>query len=306
MLGMSERQSVLFLYVISAFLGLSNLALMDYPVFSMMIYFFFSLMIVLLAVYLGKIKIVSATEVKKDFAVISTDFLYKKKILHMGVDLILMTVIYYFAYFIRFEGIIGRSNIKLFVDSLPYLLSFKMIFLYLSKVYKTESRYFSFSDGVNILKGVTLGSLATIIFLTFITRFQGYSRGVFIIDWMLTLIVLGAVKVFYRMFDEFFSSVKSKYDKGIIIVADKKVNVAIQRYLQLRPELKVTVAEHLPHIEFSFEGLLALLERIENDVSYILVQNKNLLTGRQKKELLETGILVLDEKGFFTELLKGE
>lgn len=305
MLGMSEKQAVLLLYLISTLLGVSTLIFIGTsPVFSMIVYFFISLMIVLFCVYIGKIKIVSQSEIHDDFVVISTNFLYKKRILHILVDLLLVALVYYFSYLIRFEGNIARSDMKLFVVSMPIIIFFKIICLYWFNVYKIESRYFSIPDGLNILKGVSLGSILTIILLTFVTRFKGYSRAVFVIDWMLTIIVLGGVKLFYRVFDELFYSIRSKGNQKVVVVGHKRTFQAVNRYLKLKSNLNLSVVRFFPLTEFNYDVMMEYINKLDDKISMILLEDKGVLSKEDSKQILKKNIKILDEREFFLDILE--
>ncbi|UCH64401.1 MAG: undecaprenyl/decaprenyl-phosphate alpha-N-acetylglucosaminyl 1-phosphate transferase, partial [Ignavibacterium sp.] len=157
MLGMSEKQSVLFLYFIAILLAISTFIITDIsPALTMMIYFFICLIIILFGFYVGRIKVVTQNKSKNDIVSIGTSYLYRKRIFHILVDVILLAFIYFFSYVIRFEGDISKYDMNRFVESLPIVVFIKMMFLYFFKVYKIETRYFSVSDGLQFIKGVSL------------------------------------------------------------------------------------------------------------------------------------------------------
>ena len=304
MLGMSEKQSVLFLYFISILLATStflitNISLAIY----IMMYFFLCLIIVLFGFYIGKIKMVARSERKDNFVIIGTNFLYKKRILHILVDLVLLAFIYFFSYVIRFEGNISSSDMSRFVESLPLVIIIKILFLYYFKVYRIENRFFSVSDGLQFLKGVTLSTTSIILFLTVVTRFKGYSRVAFIIDWMLTIIVLGGVKMSYRLFDELFFSIKSQKTKKIIILGNRETYQAINRYLQLKTDSGYSVKRFFNINEVKLGIIIDYLEKSRNDISMILLEDKSFLSNEETIRLTDNGILVVNEKEFFNTIL---
>ena len=305
MLGMSEKQAVLLLYLISILLGVSALFFRNVsPVFSMVIYFFISLIFVLFGVYIGRIKIGTPTGRKKNAVVLSTDFLYKKRVLHILVDLVLISLVYYLSYLIRFEGHISHNTTILFIESVPIVISLKIAFLFYFQVYKIESRYFSIADGLNIIKGVTLGSVASVLVLTFLTRFMGYSRAVFVIDWMLAIIVLGVVKVFYRIFEELFASVKDKERKKIVIIGEDRMYQSINKYLQFRPAMNLTVAKHISLTDFNFDVIMKSLEQPDHHIYMIILEDKTLLSNEQLSVVRRMKVDVVSEKEFFIQILE--
>ena len=304
MLGMTEKQSVLFLYIISILLATStflitNISLAVY----IMMYFFLCLIIVLFGFYIGKIKMVARSERKNNFLTIGTTFLYKKRIIHILVDLVLLAFIYFFSYVIRFEGNISSFDMSRFVESLPLVILIKILFLYYFKVYKIENRFFSVSDGVQFLKGVTLSTISIILFLTVVTRFQGYSRVAFIIDWMLTIIVLGGVKMSYRLFDELFFSIKSQKTKKMIILGKRETYQAINRYLQLKTDSGYSVKKFFNTSEVNLSLISDYLEKSRADISMVLLEDKKILSNEDIIRLNDNGILVVNEKEFFNTIL---
>ena len=60
------------------------------------------------------------------------------------------------------------------------------------------------NDLIRIFKSVSLGSVILVAILLLLYRFQGYSRAVFIIDYILTLLLIGGVRILLRVFKEYF------------------------------------------------------------------------------------------------------
>lgn len=305
LLGFKDKQAVLFLYSVSFILAISSFVFLNTsPVYSMIVYFFVGLACILFGTYIGKIKIVKHGEKVNDFAVINPSFMYKKRILFILVDLALLIIVYYISYVIRFEGSVARSDMHNFVSSFPIIVFFKILFIYLYKVDQIESRFFSFSDGLKVLKSVSLGSISTVLFLTFIARFQGYSRAVFVIDWMLSIIVLVGVKVFFRLFDEFFFSFRTAKNKKIILIGEKRTYRSIDKYLQLRSELNMSLIKYFPSAEFKFEHLLTYLNNVKHDIAYVLLENAADLNTEEQREIHQRKTKVVNENEFFSEILR--
>ena len=60
----------------------------------------------------------------------------------------------------------------------------------LFRVYQGMWRYTSVGDFMRLAQAATVGTIAAVLVLLFLTRFAGYSRAVFVIDWLL-LVRLG-------------------------------------------------------------------------------------------------------------------
>ena len=65
-------------------------------------------------------------------------------------------------------------------------------------------RYVSVLDLVNIFKAVSFASLASTALILFIWRFQGFSRAVFIIDWLMLFLFISGSRVLERVYKEIF------------------------------------------------------------------------------------------------------
>jgi FlaA1/EpsC-like NDP-sugar epimerase len=63
-------------------------------------------------------------------------------------------------------------------------------------------RYTSISDLLNIIKASSLSSLIVVSFILFGTRFEGFSRSVFIIDWCFTILLISGFRLSVRFYFE--------------------------------------------------------------------------------------------------------
>ncbi len=63
-------------------------------------------------------------------------------------------------------------------------------------------RYTSISDLFNIIKASTISSFLIISLILFMTRFEGFSRSVFIIDWCLTVLFVTGHRIAIRLYYE--------------------------------------------------------------------------------------------------------
>ena len=127
-------------------------------------------------------------------------------------DLVFLTAALYTAFLIRFEFIVPSYFLESLVEMLPYALSIKLACLYFFDLYRGMWRYTSVSDLINIIKAATLSSLIIAAFIAFKTRFIGYSRSVFLIDWFLTIIFISGFRLAIRIFFESYTR-ETKSDK---------------------------------------------------------------------------------------------
>ena len=271
MIGMTERQAVLFLYGISILLGVSALMLQDLSIFtSVTIYFFVSVLIVLFGLFIGKIKIASGNEQKESTKafVLQAGILYKYNILQILIDIVLLGACYYFAYVIRFGAEVETYHLGLFLQSLPFIILIKILLLFFFGAYKTNDGYFGFSDVTKIVKSMAIGSAVMVVILTFWFRFERFSRAVFLIDWMLSMIVIGGVRFFYRFFEELFYPFREKRITGITFIGDRDTYRALQGFLRVKEGLDYRIRLFVPG------GTFKPSELEKREVGVLVIEDK--------------------------------
>ena len=129
----------------------------------------------------------------------------KNFLIILVVDLLLLTASLYLALLIRFEFNIPAYFLSSFLQILPYALLTKVASFYFFDLYRGMWRYTSISDLLNIIKAVTASSLLIVAILAFKTRFIGYSRSVFLIDWFLTILFISGYRLAVRLFFESYT-----------------------------------------------------------------------------------------------------
>jgi UDP-GlcNAc:undecaprenyl-phosphate GlcNAc-1-phosphate transferase len=228
LLGLSERRTVLLLYLLSILFGLIALlyAKIDIIIVSILailaviILFFFG-------VFLSETKVYSdreMTSLKRDYSskgktVLNTFLLYKRRIAEVIIDLLLICISYYSAYLLRFEGRISPANFSLMMTSLPWLIIARLGFFYYFGLYQGMWRYIGIKDLLAIFKAVSASSISIVLFLTLFFRFYQHSRVVFILDWLLMLFLASAARILVRVLRESFVSLRPGEKKIIIFGA---------------------------------------------------------------------------------------
>ncbi len=126
-----------------------------------------------------------------------TPLLVPRRLLIVLVDLIIIAASYYSAFLIRFEGAIPAADLKSLEASLPVVIILRFSMLLYFRLYSGYYRYASISDLTQILKAVTAGSVLIGI-PTYFLGFGNIPRGVFVIDWLLLVVLLGGSRFLLR------------------------------------------------------------------------------------------------------------
>jgi FlaA1/EpsC-like NDP-sugar epimerase len=134
--------------------------------------------------------------------------LYKKSVRKrtlalMVSDAILFIFALYLSFFLRFEGIIPKNALGQFFNSLPLFVGIKLLTYYFFQIYRFTWSYVGLYELLKIFKVQTLCSLlisAMILFLTYEKSFKGFPRSVFLIDYALSLILVGGFRISKRVY----------------------------------------------------------------------------------------------------------
>ncbi len=235
-LGFSERRAVLMLCSLAAAAGATAVALRAYGfTSSVALVGVLLLCTILLGAVLARVHVYE----DQDFAALKQgtltplviEFVYKRRVIEVILDFFLVTLAYWAAYRLRWEGEIFDRHMPYFVKSLPIVLAFKMVAFFVSGVYRGTWRYFGLYDLPVFIRGIALGSIGAIMWLVFTERFEGYSRSVFVIDAMvLTLLMVGA-RVWFRALGEYGSHGRASGRRVVIYGAGDGGNLAVRELL---------------------------------------------------------------------------
>ena len=135
--------------------------------------------------------------------------LRKRLILIIGVDVLIWTAAWLLAFLIRFDFDIPALRWSQCKQLLPFMLVIKLLIFYFFDLYRGMWRYTSISDLFNIIKAASFSSLFVVSLVVFWTRFIGYPRSVFIIDWCLTVLLVSGFRLGIRLYFEVVSEQKT-------------------------------------------------------------------------------------------------
>jgi len=114
-------------------------------------------------------------------------------------DSFFVTLSYFLAYFIRFEGNIPYQEWSNFKATILFILPFKLCVFVFFRLYKGMWRYTSLVDLLNILKATSISSGLIILTILFTYRFEGFPRSVFVLDWLLSVLFISGIRVAIRV-----------------------------------------------------------------------------------------------------------
>ncbi|MFO7837877.1 MAG: hypothetical protein R6X08_00065 [Desulfosalsimonadaceae bacterium] len=118
----------------------------------------------------------------------------------LAIDVFLVAFAFYLAHLIRFDFAMDGRQWQMFLQVLPFVLVTKPIAFYVFGLYHAIWQYTSTKELANIVKAATIATLVVIASLLILYRFEGFSRSVFIIDWLTTIFLISSVRVMFRLY----------------------------------------------------------------------------------------------------------
>ena len=155
----------------------------------------------------------------------------KRMAFFISVDLILSGITLYLSYLLRFNFSIPEEFLGSFWLTYSVITGAKLFFLFLFKNYYIIWRFFGFHDAKNIVKAHILAYLFFIIvYLLFKEQFSPFPRSVIIIDFFLSLIFIGTIRIIKRFLSE--GRKRQTLKPTLIIGVNSKTNTIIQSALK--------------------------------------------------------------------------
>jgi UDP-GlcNAc:undecaprenyl-phosphate/decaprenyl-phosphate GlcNAc-1-phosphate transferase len=221
-LGFSERSAVRILYLLGIAGGTTAWVLMSSrgaePMLPLVAAF--GVLLVLVGIYLARVPAYNAEDFialqKSSFAPFLKDLAFRWHAAEVLLDLVLITVCYYVAYRLRFEGEGLDNFLPYFTASLPVVLGCKLAALYASGLYQRSWDTFGLRDVTAVLRGVGLGSLVSVLTVVYFYRLVGFSRAVFVLDALLLSIAVVATRASFRAMN-LVAATRSKRSRRVLV-----------------------------------------------------------------------------------------
>ncbi len=243
--GLSERRAVNTLITISLILSLISLATIKYFSFYMTIatFILFIVGFVLFAISLSQIKVYKKKgyifdEEPKNLPV-KILFRYKRRILEVLTDIILLFLSLFIAYILKYEEKFTGPLIVQFGSVVMAFVTIKMFCFMWAGVYKGNWKYVGVPEVFKVLKGMSLSILIIIVYLVIANKIGNFSRAIIVLDVLLTGALILGVRMGLRLFKEYV--VIHKKNLIPVIVKESSLNdivLALQK-IRISDDLKL-------------------------------------------------------------------
>jgi FlaA1/EpsC-like NDP-sugar epimerase len=120
--------------------------------------------------------------------------------LMLGMDALFFVLALLLSTLIRFDFVPPADHWQNFWTTLPWAISVKLIVFYAFGLYKGMWRFTGLSDIWRLAQACFVAEAGVVAMVTWLHRFAGYSRGVFVMDAALTFVLAGGLRMAIRSY----------------------------------------------------------------------------------------------------------
>ncbi len=226
LMGFSQRHAVLFLYGVGTISGIAAVFVnSSYSLSSPAVIIPLGLSVLLMGIYMAQLRVYEEQEFSvlrnHAYTPILLELTYKRQIVLVVLDFCLIAFAYYLSYRLRFSDSEFSFYFEMFLHSLPPIIACKFIAFYLVGVYRGFWRFMSTDEVLIFVKASTLATLFSVVAVTYLYRFRDFSKGLFVIDWLLTTGLLLGTRGSFRIFLDSMGRKTLAGEKAIIYGAGR-------------------------------------------------------------------------------------
>jgi UDP-GlcNAc:undecaprenyl-phosphate GlcNAc-1-phosphate transferase len=239
-LGFSDRSAVRILYLVGIAGGTTAWVLVRGQGVEPMLPLVAALAVVLtiIGIYLARVPAYNAADFvalqKSSFAPFLKDLAFRWHAAEVLLDLVLITVSYYSAYRLRFEGEALDQFLPNFAASLPVVLGCKLAALYGSGLYRRSWSTFGLRDVAAVLRGVGVGSVLSILAAFYVYRLIGFSRAVFVLDALLLAVAIVVTRASFKTMN-LVAATRSKRNRRVLVYGAGAFGQTLVREMRANP-----------------------------------------------------------------------
>jgi len=159
------------------------------------------------------------------------------KSLWLLIDAVLIAASLYLSFVLRFSFDVPSRYASLIIQILPIVVIFKVSIFYLFGFHKQIWRHASLAEINRLVKGVSASSLGIILTLYIVQTNPVLPRLIFIIDWLLTFVLVGGSRLFVRWYEDWrvqksSLSIVGSEGKRVLIVGAGEAGSIIAKKMQ--------------------------------------------------------------------------
>ena len=249
--GLSERQSVLVLYVMAACFGSLGLVARAAGVWlSLLLAGVYLVVAVLFGAFLAQVRIYNPVQFAERSAslvnrpVVNGMIMFKRELGEAALDFVLVCVAYLGAFVLHYgfpnpaaPGPDPYAAIPgMLSASLPLVLAIKMSLLLAFQAYRGMWRYLGIADLMTLGKVTLLSSTILVVALPFVVGSVIIPRSVLVIDFLLFTFLLVGSRVSFAALNDSFARLQSRWQPHVLIVgAGDLGELVLRSIIRARP-----------------------------------------------------------------------
>jgi UDP-GlcNAc:undecaprenyl-phosphate GlcNAc-1-phosphate transferase len=229
-LGIGERRAVLVLYGLSFAGGAVALGLIGLtPGLAWALVGLYAMALVMIGLYLGHIESALETEIEPP---LPTELTTRYRAYEVLLDVALLGLAYYLAYFARFREPEFSRLLPAFLSTFPIVVGLQLATLWISGKYRSVWAQIGPTELISLGRATAAGVAVSVIAVLYLTRFEGYSRLVFAFDALLAPVLIISARVTLIGLDQYLRRRRSRGRTAIIYGAGRGGALAVRELLQ--------------------------------------------------------------------------
>ncbi len=238
-LGLSEKHAVWLLYALAVSGGLLALLVHDASIdVSIAAMIAFTIALTFIGIHLGRVRVYDDAEGNAlPFVAILIGLSHKRRLLEVGLDVALITLAYYISSALKFGPFHDSADWRLFVQTLPIVVVIKLTAFLAGGIYRGIWRYASVANVLGFARATAGGSVATVLALVLIYRFEGFSRTVMAVDAILLFVLLTGSRFAFRVLRRLLPASHAKTARRALIYGADDGGELLYRELRNNPDL---------------------------------------------------------------------
>jgi UDP-GlcNAc:undecaprenyl-phosphate GlcNAc-1-phosphate transferase len=237
--GFSEPKAVAVLYALGIGGAVCAYLLRANPTTGWPVAVAFGVGVLMFLLYLARVPAYAGQDFQAlqnaPFAPLLSDITFRWHAGEVLLDLAVIATCYYASYRIRFSGEALTTFLRGFAASLPAILGCQLAALYLSGLYSRMWSTFGLHDLSTVLRGVIGGLVLSVLAVTYIYKFERFSRGVFLIDAVLLTIAIVATRLSFRIMGRVVAR-NSPHKRRVAIYGAGTLGQLLAREMKANPE----------------------------------------------------------------------
>ena len=200
-LGLSESQVALLLYAFAAAGGVVAIVLtgLDHGL-GLLLGAAFLVAMSLLAAYLGRIQASTAEQVRrmKSGTLLARNLFYKRRFAEILLDVVLITLAYYGAYRLKFDGMLSPEYAAAFEATVGIVIALNIVAFALFGVYRGSWEYAGIYDVYRVVGAILLGSGALFLYAEWRVPAVAQVHGIVYMDTVLAMALVLASRLSFK------------------------------------------------------------------------------------------------------------